>query len=36
MEGGAIISTVVVWLLLIGGLVFCFRRIGKGGGGWED
>jgi hypothetical protein len=35
MEAGAIVSTVVVWALLIGGLIFCFTRMGKGGG-WED
>lgn len=36
MSAGAIISTIIIWLLLLGGLGFCFTRLGKGGGGWQD
>ena len=35
MTTGAIISTIVIWLILLGGLGICFSRLGKGGG-WED
>jgi hypothetical protein len=35
MTTGAIISTVVISLILIGGLCFCFKQMGKGGK-WED
>ncbi len=35
MNVSAIISTVVVWLIIIVGMVLCFTRIGKGGK-WED
>jgi hypothetical protein len=35
MNLSAIISTVVVWLIIIIGLVLCFTRLGKGGG-WND
>lgn len=35
MAGGAIISMVIMWLVFIIGLSFCFSRIGKGGK-WED
>jgi hypothetical protein len=35
MTAGAIISAIVIWLILLGGLGFCFSRIGKGGS-WED
>ena len=35
METGAIISTIIMWLVFIGGLVFCFSRLGKGGK-WEE
>ncbi len=31
----AIINTIIVWLFIIGGLAFCFSKLGKGGG-WED
>jgi cbb3-type cytochrome oxidase subunit 3 len=35
MTTGAIVATVVMSLVFIGGLWFCFSRIGKGGS-WED
>jgi len=35
MTTAAIITTVVMSLVFIGGLIFCFSRIGKGGK-WED
>jgi hypothetical protein len=35
MDTGAIISMVIMWLVFIVGLVFCFLQIGKGGE-WED
>jgi preprotein translocase subunit SecE len=35
MTTAAVITTVLVWLLFIGGLAFCFSRLGKGGK-WED
>lgn len=35
MTGGAIISAIIIALILIGGLSFCFTRLGKGGK-WED
>ena len=35
METGAIISTIIMWLVFIGGLGFCFSRLGKGGK-WEE
>lgn len=35
MEAGAIIATVVMSLIFILGLIFCFMQIGKGGT-WED
>ena len=35
MTTGAIITTVVMWLVFIGVLTWCFTRIGKGGK-WED
>ncbi|MBA7484882.1 hypothetical protein ES707_20413 [subsurface metagenome] len=35
MSTGAIIATIVMWIIFIGGLSFCFSRIGKGGK-WED
>jgi hypothetical protein len=35
METSAMIAAFVVWALLIGGLIFCFTRMGRGGG-WED
>lgn len=35
MTTGAIVSTIVMWLVFIIGLGFCFTRIGKGGK-WED
>jgi len=36
MNTGAIITTIVFWLIFIGGFSFFFSRIGKGGGKWED
>jgi len=36
MTGSAIGTTVFMAVILIGGLLFCFSRIGKGGGAWED
>jgi hypothetical protein len=35
MSTAAIITTIIGWLIFIGGLSFCFSRIGKGGE-WED
>ena len=35
MTTGAIISTIVGWVILLGGLGFCFSRLGRGGK-WED
>ena len=35
MTAGAVISLIVVWAILLGGLGFCFSRIGRGGK-WED
>ncbi len=35
MLTGAIVSTIVIWLILLGGLGFCISRIGRGGE-WED
>lgn len=35
MTTGAIISTIVIWLIFLGSLGFCFSRIGRGGE-WED
>ena len=35
METGAIVSMIIMWLVFIVGLTFCFSRLGKGGG-WED
>jgi len=35
MSTAATITTVVMWLLFIGVLGFCFSRLGKGGK-WED
>ena len=35
MATGAIVSAIVIWLILIGGLCACFSRIGKGGS-WQD
>ncbi len=35
MTTGAIVSTIVIWVILLGGLVFCISKIGKGGE-WED
>ena len=35
MTGGAIISAIIIALVLIGGLGFCFSQFGKGGK-WED
>jgi len=31
MTTGAIVSTIIMWLVFIGGLSFCFSKIGKGG-----
>ena len=35
MNGGAIASMVIMWLVFIVGLFFCFKQVGKGGQ-WED
>jgi len=35
MAAGAIISAIVIWVILLGGLGFCFSRLGRGGK-WED
>ncbi len=35
MTTGVIIATIVMWLVFIGGLSFCFSRLGKGGW-WTD
>ena len=35
MEAGAIIAAILMSLLFIIGLAFCFMQIGKGGT-WED
>ncbi len=35
MTTGAIVATVIMWLVFIGGLGFCFSRLGRGGK-WED
>ncbi len=35
MATGAIITTIIMWLIFIVGLGFCFSRVGKSGQ-WED
>ena len=35
MATAAIVTTIIMWLVFIGGLGFCFSRLGKGGK-WED
>ena len=35
MNAGAIITLIVMWVVFIGALGFCFSRLGKGGE-WED
>ncbi len=35
MTAGAIISAIVVWIILLGGLGFCISRAGRGSK-WED
>ena len=35
MTTGAIVTIIVMWVVFIGGLAFCFSRLGKGGK-WED
>jgi len=35
MATGAIITTVVGWLVFVGALTWCFSRVGRGGK-WED
>jgi len=35
MTTAAIITTIIMWLVFIGGLGFCFSRLGKGGS-WSD
>lgn len=35
MTTAAVVTTIIMWLIFIGGLSFCFSRMGKGGG-WED
>jgi len=36
MTTASIVTTVFMAGVLIGGLAFCFSRVGKGGGEWED
>lgn len=36
MTGSAIATTVFMAVVIIGGLLFCFSRMGRGGGAWED
>lgn len=35
MEAGAIVTMIIMWLVFILGLGYCFSRMGKGGT-WED
>jgi len=35
MTTGAIVTLVVMWLVFIGALTWCFSRLGRGGK-WED
>jgi len=35
MTMAAIVTTIIMWLVFIGVLGFCFSRLGKGGQ-WED
>lgn len=35
MTTGAIVTTVVMWGIIIAVLTFCFKQMGKGGK-WED
>jgi cbb3-type cytochrome oxidase subunit 3 len=35
MTTGAIVTTIVMWVIFIGALWFCFSQMGKGGK-WED
>ncbi len=36
MTNAAIGTTIFMAVIIIGGLAFCFSRMGKGGGEWED
>jgi cbb3-type cytochrome oxidase subunit 3 len=35
MTTGAIVTTIVMWVIFIGALWFCLSQMGKGGK-WED
>ncbi len=35
MTTGAIIATVIMWAIFIGGLSFCLSRLGRGGE-WKE
>jgi len=35
MATGALVTMIIMWLVFIGGLGFCFSRLGKGGW-WAD
>jgi len=35
MDTGALVAMIIMWLVFIGGLGFCFSRLGKGGE-WKD
>jgi len=36
MTNAAIGTTIFMAVIIIAGLAFCFSRLGKGGGEWED
>jgi hypothetical protein len=36
MTGTAIFSAIFMAVVIIGGLLYCFSKMGKGGGEWED
>jgi len=36
MTTASIATVIFMAVVLIGGLAFCFSRVGKGGGEWED
>ena len=36
MATGAIVTAVVMWVVFIGGLSWCFARWKRAGGKWED
>lgn len=35
MTAAAVVTAIIMWLIFIGGLIFGFSRLGKGGS-WED